>query len=121
MRVFYLKWVFILTGGKLFMDYILPFNESSKVALWRNMCRFLGISYGIKKKGIASRMGTAIIFAFFLFGYNYYLMKKYETFDGVNIIGYVYPFIIQIYVGLRCHWILQNRRNHESKVLHGDQ
>jgi|SRR5579859_7899630 len=112
--------IFYAIGGKVFMDYILPLNARSKVAIWRNFTRFCGVTYGIEK-GVANRMYTAIFFAFFLFGYNYYLIKKYETFDFINIIGYVYPIIVQIYVGLRCYWILQNRRKDEPQVLHEDQ
>lgn len=118
MRVFYfknmtkqrfLRMLFLVIGGKFYMDYILILNANSKVKTWRDFCKFLNVTYGIRNNKFRDRLILGIVLSIMSLFFLYMGLKDHPSITLMQILANIYPIIVQIYVGLRCHWILKAR------------
>lgn len=100
--------LFILCGGKLYLDYILLTNEKSKNPLIKILFPKLNDwnwRYKSRLK-FAYTAGTAhVLFAIFMFtiGLEFSVII-------INILVNIYPIIVQLYIGVRCWKIIQGRK-----------
>lgn len=99
---------FILCGGRLYMNWILPTNPASKNPLIRkvfgwNKEAYCGFNYKTRLKfsyiyGIIHLIGAIALF----------LLGKFFSLE--NILVNLYPIIVQIYIGTRC-WNIKKLRS----------
>jgi len=101
--------IFILIGGKFFMDWLLPTNNSSKNIIWKTLVSIIKNSYSAKdyKTRYKSCFGFIsvhiVCFIWFLF-----------TSDMLtNILCNIYPIIVNIYIALRLKKVLNHKKNIE--------
>jgi hypothetical protein len=106
------KLLFIYTGTKLFMDYILITNPISKNPLVKYIYGFMKKAYtatDYKERLIDAKILTVI----HLLGIGIYILLDVNWI--ANIIFNVYPILVQLYIGYRCYKIIKfkecQRRN----------
>lgn len=102
-----LRLFFILCGGKLYFDWILPTNPTSKNPLWKLLWALAVVSDN-KIINPSVRLIAAFIYAaiHFVFFWIYLLSHSHWW---LNVLINVYPVIVQAYIGLRCWRILKKR------------
>lgn len=97
--------VFILSGAKLYFNWILPTNPASKnpiiKKIWGKqnytMCKYKSRLTNSYFSGVGHMAGVIV--------YIFIDMPLWT-----NILINIYPVIIQIYIGFRCFKIIQSRK-----------
>ena len=104
---------FILSGAKLYMDWILPTNPTSKNPLIR-------FFYGWAKRSLSARDVESRLKQAYILGATHFIMFTFSIIFDVNFIinmlVNVYPIIIQLHVGYRC-WKIKNWKRYERDSL----
>jgi hypothetical protein len=102
-----IKWLFILSGAKLYMDWILPTNPSSKNPLIKfiyGWAKEAFVPFYIKNRII---QGLILMSGHTLF-YLWYVLTNTSIIN--NLLFNVYPIIVQLYVISRLYPIMLNKR-----------
>jgi len=104
-----LKYFFILSGAKFYMDYLLITNPASKnifIQFFYRKAKNEYTAYNYKARyNLAINLGI-IHFLWML------LLFAIDTYFIVNLLINIYPLIVQIWVGYRC-WIIK-----KTKILY---
>lgn len=122
--------IFILIGGKFYMDYLLITNPKSKNILIRKLLKFIRMENGIDAYDYRSRysqcisLGIIHIIATIICLITYYQPNNFYSYLVIskpdfiihNLLTNVYPIIVQFYIGYRLHKILKykNSNNYEK-------
>lgn len=118
--IFYKSYYFFFTliGGRIYLKWLLPTNPATNNPLFK-------LFYPKSIRRIYLRDGFDVRLAgCFVFGILHIIMGIWYTisdssfFTMQNILGNVYPILVQIYVGLRCKQVLDKRQVvHNSQTL----
>jgi len=107
-----LNFLFIITLGKFFFQWILPTNPSSRTPLWRVFSKTAGLNSPVKigtlKYKLIGVKGLFIIHM--LLAVLFYFVFDDMKISLSNILANFYPMWVQVYIGLRCYWVIKRRR-----------
>lgn len=109
MKTKFLPFLFILCGGKFYMDWILITNPMSKNPLIKLL--FGWAKYGYSGSDPVSRYSLAVscgIVHIFGFSLSYYLLDEITL---MNVLSNLYPIVVQLYIGIRCWKVIQFYKN----------
>ena len=100
---FVISWLFLLSGGKIYLDYILITNPTSKNPL-------IKLIFGFMRKFYTANDVDARYFGAWSCGVIHFVfMIVYACIGSMwsvgNILVNVYPIIIQLYIGYRLYRI----------------
>ena len=98
-----ISWIFILSGGKFYLDYLLPTNPTSKNKVIQFIFGWARFAYTgkepIKRYFMSYTFGGAHFIALILNA------RNGNLFDLDNILINMYPILVQIWIGYRCWYI----------------
>lgn len=98
-----ISWLFILCGGKIYLDYILITNPTSRNPLIKKLWGWMKDEY------TAKRDNTRYINSYIWGGIHVVLLTVNIIAGSMwsigNILANVYPIIVQLYIGYRCYRI----------------
>ena len=101
--------MFIICGGKAYMDYVLPTNPASKNKAIRWIARRLKVPFSIDDRmKFACITGNAHLYIGMI---GWYSTNKWTLL--VNLLFNIYPCIVQLYVGYRCLKVKSIRYKHK--------
>jgi hypothetical protein len=99
-------WLFVLCGGKFYLDWLLITNPTSKNPIFRFLW---GKNIHIWMWEYKRRMSFCFIFGGIHIFYNIISIPPNQFFTISNILVNVYPIIVQLYIYYRCHIIIKTR------------
>lgn len=111
-----LHWLFVLSGGQFYLNWILPTNPSSKNPLinliygGRQHCWYGDYKVRLKAcfmYGIIHIIGAIL----------YFFINEFWTICNLAI--NIYPIIVQVYIGIRCYRIIILKK--DMKILYAKQ
>jgi hypothetical protein len=110
-----LHFVFFATGGKIYMDWLLITNSSSKNPLIKWVTTFLRLDYSINKRWkLKTRyVGTYILSGLHIVGFILFVHNNISIVE--NILINVYPVWVQVYIGDRCKRIMNIQKTMLAK------
>jgi hypothetical protein len=112
-----LNFLFVITLGKFFFQWLLPSNPQSHNPVWTSLCRIIKLDYSIKFGSIEDRVkGSLAIFAVHLIIATAFFILEDMRISLGNVLGNLYPMWIQVYVGLRCYWAIKTREKNGVKL-----
>ena len=103
--------IFYLTGGRLYLDYLLPTNPRSRTAVFRQFCRWIGVTDLYRMVGdrrIVLAVWLTLVHSL-LSVWMTWLALAHEMFDHGDMTAWwvlvmlyvnVYPMWVQVYVAL---------------------
>jgi len=95
-----INWLFVLCGGKLYLDYILITNPTSRNPIIKLLYGWMRKAY--TASNYTNRYYQALVLGtVHLIGFIWYSITGNMVSVG-NILVNVYPIIVQAYVGYRC-------------------
>ena len=101
--------IFILCGGKFYLDYLLLTNPTSKNPIIKLLFGWLKKSYVAKDYEGRYSLAIILIVVHLIFFTVFLIADKRVSFS--NTLVNLYPIIVQLYIGYRC-WILKkNKQN----------
>ena len=104
-----LDYLFIICGGKFYLDYLLPTNPTSKFIVWRKFMELCKLKYDVirltnHRYHMAYGLGVIHITSCVM-AYN-----NGSMWSIINILVNIYPIIVQIYIGIRCYKVIQLKK-----------
>ena len=113
-----LNFLFVITLGKFFLQWILPTNPQSRNPLWRILTKSIKLNYSATPKNIKTRFFMAKI----LFIVHLSLAIISFILDDIkiapsNVLVNFYPMWVQVYIGLRCYWAIKKRTGKYSTTV----
>lgn len=102
-------WFFILSGGYTFMMWLLPTNPQSYnplIRMWWKKDNRDYTAYAYENR----LYGTIYLGLFHVTAFFFFICRDIGFIS--NLLGNVYPIMVQIYVGLKCYKILQHKKKY---------
>lgn len=93
------NFLFIITGGRFFLDWILPTNPASHNPLFRNLWPNKPVFNS--SNFMARAIMGVLCFVLHLIGFYFYLYSDKGKIDILNVMVNVYPMWVQIYFCVR--------------------
>ena len=96
-----INWLFVLCGGKLYLDWILITNPISRNPI-------IKLLYGWMRKAYTARDCNARYHSAYIYGGIHLVFMIIQIASGSmwsvdNMVVNVYPVIVQAYIGYRCY------------------
>lgn len=103
--------LFIICGGKFYLDYILPTNSQSKNPIVRIFSSLLEYDTDYKTRYISCYVfgGIHIVGLIAYFYMNISII--------LNILINIYPIVVQLYIGYRIVKIMKHKRKIKKLIL----
>jgi len=100
-----IRLVFLLCGGKFYLNWILVTNPTSKNPLIKLLYGWMKSSYSAKD--FRNRYGFAWFFGIIHMVIAILMFIDGRGFTITNLLVNIYPIVVQLYIGFRC-WRVMN-------------
>lgn len=106
-----LNFLFTITLGRFYFNWILPTNNSSKNPLFKFILSKLGLANDLYSQGGRLRAKDRIIATYISASIHIILVILYlDTHLVTQMLVNIYPIWVQIYIGIRCWRIIKHKR-----------
>ena len=104
--------MFIIIGGRFYMDWILPTNPASKNPVWRFIISPIKESYS--SKNLNGRFIQSFVFiSIHVVGLLFYIIGDGDFLS--NLLVNIYPIIVNTYIAIRINNIIRKRKKGVSE------
>lgn len=112
-----LNFLFVITLGKFFFQWLLPTNPRSHNPICRISSQLMSLDYSATLKSIKQRLKCAVAtFIIHLAIALVFFFLEGMRINYGNVIANLYPMWVQVYIGLRCYWAIKEREKNSVKV-----